>query len=116
MAEVIGAATGAEPLLRLVARVRELTDGNPLYVGEAARLLAAEGRLDEAIDSDRLQIPRDVRETVLRRLGQLVVRVSARAQLASVLGRDFPLDVLERARGGRRRCRCSDLTKRRRSP
>ena len=71
VAQVIGAATGADPSPRLVARVRELTDGNPLYAGEVARLLAAEGRLDDPIESDRLLIPRDVRQTVLRRLGQL---------------------------------------------
>ena len=57
VAEVIGGATGIGPSQRLVAKVRELTDGNPLYVGEAARLLATEGRLDDTLDSDRLLIP-----------------------------------------------------------
>ena len=99
VAEVIGGATGIGPSQRLVAKVRELTDGNPLYVGEAARLLATEGRLDDTLDSDRLLIPRDVRETVLRRLGQLSEPCQRVLELASVLGRDFPLDVLE-ALGG----------------
>jgi DNA-binding NarL/FixJ family response regulator len=94
VAEVIGAAVGVGPTPRLVARVRELTDGNPLYVGEAARLLASEGRLDDTIESDRLLIPRDIRETVLRRLGQLSEQCQRVLELASVLGRDFPLDVL----------------------
>jgi DNA-binding CsgD family transcriptional regulator len=94
VSEVIGAATGVGPSPQLVARVREVTDGNPLYVGEAARLLATEGRLDDAIDPDRLLIPRDVRETVLRRLSQLSDRCHRVLELASVLGRDFPLDVL----------------------
>ncbi len=100
VAEVIGAATGADTSLRLAARVRELTDGNPLYVGEAARLLATEGRLDETAEPDRLQIPRDVRETVLRRLGQLSKDCQHVLELASVLGRDFPLDVLNALAGG----------------
>ena len=99
VAEVIGGATGIGPSQRLVAKVRELTDGNPLYVGEAARLLATEGRLDDTLESDRLLIPRDVRETVLRRLGQLSEPCQRVLELASVLGRDFPLDVLE-ALGG----------------
>ncbi len=99
VAEVIGAATGAETSLRLAVRVHELTDGNPLYVGEAARLLAAEGRLDETAESDRLLIPRDVRETVLRRLGQLSDECHRVLELASVLGRDFPLDVLHALAG-----------------
>ena len=121
VAEVIGAAVGVGPTPRLVARVRELTDGNPLYVGEAARLLASEGRLDDTIESDRLLIPRDIRETVLRRLGQLSEQCQRVLELASVLGRDFPLDVLGEARGrrrryrhrGRRGCLCRD---RRRQP
>ncbi len=100
VAEVIGAATGVGPSARLVARFRELTDGNPLYVGEAARLLATEGRLDDTIDSDRLLIPRDVRETVLRRLGQLSGGCQEVLELAAVLGRDFPLDVLGALAGG----------------
>ena len=92
VAEVISAATGVAPSPRLVGRVHGVTDGNPLYVSEAARLLATEGRLDDAIDPDL--IPRDVRETVLRRLGQLSDGCQRVLELASVLGRDFPLDVL----------------------
>ncbi len=99
VALVIGGATGSDPSPRLVASVRELTDGNPLYAGEVARLLAAEGHLDDAAESDRLQIPRDVRQTVLRRLGQLSDSCQHVLELASVLGRDFPLDVLHALAG-----------------
>ncbi|HTN80417.1 MAG TPA: AAA family ATPase, partial [Acidimicrobiales bacterium] len=99
VALVIGAATGTGPSARLVTRVRELTDGNPLYVGEAARLLVMEGRFDTSVDSDRLPIPRDVRETVLRRLAQLSPACQRVLELAAVLGRDFPLDVLRELAG-----------------
>ena len=60
VAEMVGAAMGAGPSPRLVSRVCELTDGNPLYVGEAARLLLTEGADDT--EFERLTIPRDVRE------------------------------------------------------
>ena len=79
--------------------VREVTDGNPLYVGEAARLLATEGRLDETSESERPLIPRDISETVLRRLGQLSEGCQAVLELAAVLGRDFPLDILSALAG-----------------
>jgi predicted ATPase/DNA-binding CsgD family transcriptional regulator len=94
VAQLIGAATRVGPSPRLVARVRELTDGNPLYVGEAVRLLAAEGALGHEADLDRLVIPKDVRETVLRRLAHLSERCREVLVRASVLGRDFPLDLL----------------------
>ena len=81
VAEVIGGRDGHRRRRNgWSRRFRELTDGNPLYVGEAARLLATEGRLDDTLDSDRLLIPRDVRETVLRRLGQLSEPLPARAR------------------------------------
>ena len=93
VAAMVAAAFGASPSPRLVARVRDLTDGNPLYVGEAARLLVTESG-DDTIEFDRLPIPRDVRETVLRRLAQLSDPCQHVLELAAVLGRDFPLDVL----------------------
>ncbi len=72
----------------------ELTDGNPLYIGEAARLLESEGVLGGAVELDRLDLPRDVRETVLRRVSLLSPACQEVLELASVLGRDFPLDAL----------------------
>ena len=94
VAEMVGATMGAGPSPRLVSRVWELTDGNPLYIGEAARLLESEGVLGGAVELDRLDLPRDVRETVLRRVSLLSPACQEVLELASVLGRDFPLDVL----------------------
>ena len=53
----------------VVAAVHRYTEGNPLFVGEVVRLLAAEGQL-ERIDVPaglRLAIPEGVREVVGRR-------------------------------------------------
>jgi predicted ATPase len=40
--------SGEEPSDELVAAIHEDTEGNPLFVGEIVRLLAAEGNLGEA--------------------------------------------------------------------
>lgn len=36
----------------MVAAIRRYTEGNPLFVGEVAQLLAAEGRLERIGDHD----------------------------------------------------------------
>ena len=47
VAQVIAAAAGTPPTGRVAAAVWRATNGNPLFVGEAIRLLSAEGRLDD---------------------------------------------------------------------
>ncbi len=74
----------------LVAAVHAETEGNPLFVGEVARLLGKEGRLE---------IPHSVRETIGRRLRHLSADCNALLTLASVLGREFDLAVLARVSG-----------------
>jgi eukaryotic-like serine/threonine-protein kinase len=92
----LNAATtsGAE----LVAAIHEETEGNALFVGEVVRLLAAEGRLEEADGGalSALGIPQGVREVIGRRLGHLSEECTQVLTLASILGREFRLDVLER--------------------
>ena len=88
--------TGAAPGDDLAARVYEETDGNPLFAGEVGRLLAAEG-LDQ--QAERLPVPEGVREAIGRRLQRMSERCNEVLTLASVLGREFELDALERVSG-----------------
>jgi predicted ATPase/DNA-binding SARP family transcriptional activator len=90
--------TGTTPGSELVAAIHEETEGNPLFVGEVVRLLAAEGHLAD-IDSRTLLtlgIPQGVREVIGRRLRRLSEECTHVLNLASVLGREFRLDVLKR--------------------
>ena len=89
-------ATGRVPPTRVVTAVHEETEGNPLFVGEVIRLLASEGRLDRANDADAftLSIPQSVREVIGARLGHLSPECQRVLTLASVLGREFGIDVL----------------------
>ncbi len=81
------------------AIVRE-TEGNPLFVGEVVRLLAAEGLLDRPLHASwHLNVPRGVREVIGRRLRHVSPDCIDVLTLATVLGREFGLDALERLSG-----------------
>ncbi|NEA68780.1 BTAD domain-containing putative transcriptional regulator [Streptomyces sp. SID12488] len=80
----VGAAT--------VTALTERTGGNPFYVRESARLLAAEGVL-VAIS----EVPQGIRDVLRRRLRQLPTGALAVLQLASVAGQETEVSVLAEA-------------------
>ena len=82
-------ASGAE----LAPAVHAETEGNPLFIGEIVRLLAAERRLG-APATGALAIPQSVREVIGRRLRRLSEDCNRLLTMASVLGREFDLDAL----------------------
>jgi DNA-binding SARP family transcriptional activator/tetratricopeptide (TPR) repeat protein len=82
----------------LVTAIHEETEGNPLFVGEIVRLLAADGSLDDA-DLPRFAIPQTVRDVIARRLRHLSQECNRVLVLAAVLGREFGLAALARACG-----------------
>jgi DNA-binding SARP family transcriptional activator len=97
VASFIELSTGIKPPDRLVEAIQSETEGNPLFVGEVVRLLAAEGRLTEAPEPGwRLQIPPGLHEVIARRLRGLSKDCRRLLTLASVLGREFSLEALER--------------------
>lgn len=66
------------------------TDGNPLFLVETVRLLASEG----PVSTGKAPLPETMREVITRRLAQLPDDCTALLELASVLGREFPLAAL----------------------
>ena len=92
----IAGVTGADPAADLVAAVHDQTEGNPYFVGEVVRLLAAEHRL-EAAGLARAGVPEGIRHVIGRRLNRLSEAANASLAAASVQGRDFDLDVVARA-------------------
>ena len=83
----------------VVARVHEVTGGNPLFVGELVRALVADGRLVETegqVTDPLLRIPEELRGLLHRRLAGLSTEAVANLKVASVIGRDFELLVLRR--------------------
>ncbi|HEY2637690.1 MAG TPA: AAA family ATPase, partial [Solirubrobacteraceae bacterium] len=85
---------------RLVRRVHALTEGNPLFVDEVTRLLAAEGGLEAG--SGRIPLPDGVRDTIRRRLAPLSAPARASLTLAAVIGTQFGLETLVHAAGADR--------------
>jgi len=97
VAQFIELTTGTRPSEKVVASVHRDTDGNPFFVTEVVRLLASEGILDriEEESSWSLKIPEGVREVIGRRLDHLSKECNRILSIASVVGREFSLEVLE---------------------
>jgi DNA-binding SARP family transcriptional activator/tetratricopeptide (TPR) repeat protein len=97
VSEYVALAAGTEPTRELVAAIHAETEGNALFVAEVVRLLEAEGRLEDPAAA--LRIPPGVRAVIGQRLARLSPACRDVLGAASVLGRDFTLDVLQRLGG-----------------
>ena len=98
VAHFIESASGLVPPAGLVAAVAKETDGNPFFVIEIVRLLAAEGRLErpEAVQPWSLTVPPSVRAAIGQRLSRFSETCQRILTIAAVIGRDFGLRTLER--------------------
>jgi DNA-binding SARP family transcriptional activator/tetratricopeptide (TPR) repeat protein len=97
VAEVVELIGGMKPSEQLAAAIHRETEGNPLFVAELVRLLASEGRLEEAADkTSALSIPQGIRDVIDHRLRRLSDECKRLLSVASVLGREFRLDALQR--------------------
>ena len=96
VARFIEMTASIRPPDRLVRTVHEETEGNPFFVSEIVSLLASEGHLESgaATGDVLLTIPQGVREVVGRRLDRLSEHCNWVLSAASVIGREFALDVL----------------------
>lgn len=83
----------------LVHTVYRNTEGNPFFIDEIVRVLAAEGALEvpDHTRPGRVPIPQGVRETIRRRLAPLPAACKDVLTVASVIGREFTLAGLQRA-------------------
>ena len=86
---------GASP--QVVDALHSHTAGNPLFIVETVRLLAAENQL-ESTDIGGV-VPAGVRDAVHRRLAPLPEAARRALTVASVLGREFDPETLERLAG-----------------
>jgi tetratricopeptide (TPR) repeat protein len=80
----------------LVEAVYEKTEGNPFFVTELVRFLAAEGCASEdEARRIRLTIPKTVKDVVRRRIANLGRESRELLEIASVVGREFDLTLLQ---------------------
>jgi DNA-binding SARP family transcriptional activator len=89
-------SAGRRPAAPVVDSIHRSTAGNPLFVVETVRLLSIEGRLDRAAGG--AIVPAGVREAIDQRLERLPEAAREALSIASVLGREFDPQVLERLR------------------
>src|SRR6266700_4619644 len=85
--QLLALTTGAAPAPALGADVRERTGGNPLFVREVARLLAA--------GIPGVAVPEGVQAVLGQRLGLLSPACAELLAVAAVLGREPRLDLLQ---------------------
>jgi predicted ATPase/class 3 adenylate cyclase len=97
---LIQARTAGNASDDLVDTIAADTAGNPYFISELVRHLAETGALidpgeDAAERTVRSGLPDSVREVIERRLRRLSAQALRHMTLASVIGRDFGLDVLQ---------------------
>jgi predicted ATPase len=96
----VATVTGSTVSRRAVARLHEVTGGNPYFLGEVVRLLAAGDTLqslDGPTEDPLLRIPEEVRTLIRRRVAALPREAVAALRVAAVIGREFDLHLLQRA-------------------
>lgn len=88
---LVAATTGVRPDDGLGARIVERTEGNPLFVGEVARLIAA-----GATDTAAWPVPAGIRQAIEARLATLGPACVRLLQTAAVIGRTVDVGLLAR--------------------
>lgn len=98
--QLIESITGSPAPAELATAVDRQTEGNPFFVGEVVRLLEERGTAFESDPKSWSQtIPQGVREVVGQRLSRLSDPCNEVLLVASVIGREFSLALLDKARG-----------------
>ena len=100
----IESAWGVSANSALVGRLHDMTEGNPFFLSEVLRQMAAEGRLasDASNVPTRLTIPRGVIEFIRGQIQPLAEDARGVLDIASVIGREFDLTRLEAVSGAPR--------------
>jgi DNA-binding winged helix-turn-helix (wHTH) protein/tetratricopeptide (TPR) repeat protein len=104
VALLLRALSGKDPPPSLVNEIYAETSGNPFFVEELLRYLREEKRLFDSHENFRtdlkigeLEVPRNLRVVVGRRLGRLGAMTREILEAAATIGRSFPFDLLEAA-------------------
>ncbi len=97
VAELLAASTGALAPTEFAREVHARTSGNPLFVRELSRLLAAPGRRPKDIAS--LPVPEGVHGVIRRRVARLSQSTSALLSFAAIFGPEFRVDLVAQAAG-----------------
>ncbi len=93
----VEATSGSGTQASISVMLHRQTSGNPLFLGEAVRLLTTTPAGEIAISSvHRLSVPAEIRAVIERRLEGLTAAGRMSLRLASVLGNEFELETIRR--------------------
>jgi class 3 adenylate cyclase/tetratricopeptide (TPR) repeat protein len=102
VAILIGAWAGQDPPAEFAHAVWRETEGHPFFVQELLRHLLETGAIRERHGHlapkgslKRMGIPEGVKDVIERRLARLDEATNRVLSVAAVIGRDFPVDLLE---------------------
>jgi hypothetical protein len=100
--DMLAGLSGSAPPSELSRAVFKETEGNPFFVEEVYQHLAEEGRLFDATGAWRadlrmggIDVPEGLRLVIGRRLDRLGEQARKVLTAAAVIGRTFPIDVLQ---------------------
>ncbi len=100
--ELLAKMSGSTPPSGLVTAVFRETEGNPFFIEEVYQHLSEEGKLFDASGAwkadlrvDTIEVPEGVRLVIGRRLDRLGAHARTVLTAAAVVGRTFPLDVVQ---------------------
>jgi tetratricopeptide (TPR) repeat protein/predicted Ser/Thr protein kinase len=106
--ELLARMSGSAPPSGLAKAVFRETEGNPFFIEEVYQHLSEEGKLFDATGAwksdlrvDTIEVPEGVRLVIGRRLDRLGAHARTVLTAAAIIGRIFPLDVVQA---------CVDLT------
>lgn len=88
--------TGEQPSHAIARVLHDASEGNPLFVDEAIRMLTTKGDINRPDYSVGFRVPEGVRGILRRRLEALDDEVAELLSVASVIGREFDLTLLQR--------------------
>ena len=101
---MVGAWAGLEAAPELARAIHEHTEGNPFFIEELLRHLSEtgalrqeDGRLVAGLSAARLAVPEGVKAIIGQRLERLSEQCNSVLTVASVIGREFDIDSLQRA-------------------
>jgi len=101
--QLVGVVAGWEPPAGSATAVYRHTGGNPLFTWELVRLLQAQHALERFGRGDlEMVVPEGVRAVLRQRLARLSEGCRATLTVASAIGQEFALEILERLTGTER--------------
>lgn len=92
--------TGEQPTDAVVSALHEASEGNPLFVKEAIRLLIRDGSLRRPDQSMGFRVPQGARAVLRKRLAKLSDQATTVLAVGAVLGREFEAAAVSEILGG----------------